>query len=134
MNRSRRRAALVIGAIVMGSALAGAAINHSVMLHLPHRFRGATPSRTEPAAEAKRRADMLASLTTELDLRPAQRAAIDSIMERTDATLRAVRLEFQPQVQRILDSSRAEIASRLDSAQRASFAARQPAKHWRMTQ
>jgi hypothetical protein len=133
MNGSRLRAALVIVAIIIGSALAGAAIDHAIVLRNPRRFRN-LPFGGGADAAARRRTDMLARLTGELELRPAQRAAIDSIMLRTDSTLSTLRAEMQPRVQRVLDSSRAEIASRLDSAQRARFAARRPAKHWRMVQ
>jgi hypothetical protein len=103
------------------------------VLRNPRRFRN-LPFGGGADAAARRRTDMLARLTGELELRPAQRAAIDSIMLRTDSTLSTLRAEMQPRVQRVLDSSRAEIASRLDSAQRARFAARRPAKHWRMVQ
>jgi Spy/CpxP family protein refolding chaperone len=134
MNGGRLRAALVIVAIVIGSAIAGAAIDHAVMLHNPRRFRPVAPFGSGPGAAARRRDDMLARLTKELDLAPAQRAAIDSIMQHTDSALRAVRLETQPQVQRILDSSRARISSRLDSAQRDRYAKRRPASHFRLAQ
>ena len=135
MNGGRVRAAVVIVAIMIGSGIAGAAIDHAVMMRSPRRPRGGSSLTGGPeAASARRRADMLQRLTRELSLQPAQRAAIDSIMRRTDSALRAVRVEMQPQVRRILDGSRAEIAARLDSTQRARFAARQPATHWRMPQ
>lgn len=133
MIGGRLRAALVIVAVVIGSALAGAAIDHALMLRYPRRFRAA-PLGGGPDAAARRRDDMLARLTRELTLQPAQRAAIDSIMRRTDSALREVRMQTQPQVQRILDGSRREIAGRLDSAQRARYVARQPATHWRLRQ
>ena len=130
MTGSRLRAAVVIAVIAVGSGIVGAAIDHAVMMR-PRRLRGPAPAATGDAT-ARRRAEMLGRLTTELGLRPDQRAAIDSVMQRTDSALRAVRLEMQPQVRHILDDSRAQIAARLDSAQRARFATRQPAKHWRL--
>ena len=130
---SRTRAVLVIVAIVVGSALAGAAVDHAIVLRNPRRFRPVPFGSTARAAET-RRSDMLKRLTDELSLRPDQRAAIDSIMQHTDSLLRDVRLETQPRVQKVLDESRKQIESRLDASQRATFAARQPARSWRLPQ
>ena len=127
------RAALVIVSVVIGSALAGAAVDHAIVLHNPRRFQPAFFDEGTEAA-ASRRTDMLERLTEELSLRPEQRAAIDSIMRHTDSVLRDVRLEMQPRVQSALDDSRRQIENHLDSSQRASFNARQPARHWRIPQ
>jgi hypothetical protein len=40
----------------------------------------------------------------------------------------------QPRVQQALDDSRRQIEGQLDSTQRASFEARQPARRWRIPQ
>lgn len=133
MSASRQRAAIVIAAVAIGSALAGAAVDHAIVLRNPRRFRPLPFGGTEEAA-ASRRSDMLERLTHELSLRPDQRVAIDSIMWRTDSVLRGVRQEMQPRVQRILDESRRQIEGRLDSAQRVTFATRQPARTWRLPQ
>lgn len=130
---SRSRAVLIIIAIVVGSALAGAAADHAIVLHNPRRFRPVPFGGTAKAAES-RRTEMLQRLTEELSLRPEQRAAIDSIMQRTDSVLRDLRLETQPRAQKVLDQSRKQIESRLDSGQRAIFAARQPARTWHLPQ
>lgn len=130
---SRSRAVLIIIAIVVGSALAGAAVDHAIVLHNPRRFRQVPFGGTAKAAES-RRTEMLQRLTEELSLRPEQRAAIDSIMQRTDSVLRDLRLETQPRAQKVLDQSRKQIESRLDSGQRAIFAARQPARTWHLPQ
>lgn len=130
---SRSRAVLIIIAIVVGSALAGAAVDHAIVLHNPRRFRPVPFGGTAKAAES-RRTEMLQRLTEELSLRPEQRAAIDSIMQRTDSVLRELRLETQPRAQKVLDQSRKQIESRLDSGQRAIFAARQPARTWHLPQ
>lgn len=127
------RAALVIVAVVIGSALAGAAVDHAIVLRYPRRFQATLFTAAGDAAES-RRTDMLERLTEELSLRPAQRAAIDSIMRRTDSVLRDVRQEMQPRVQQALDDSRRQIERHLDSGQLASFQARQPARHWRIPQ
>lgn len=130
---SRSRAVLIIIAIVVGSALAGAAVDHAIVLHNPRRFRPVPFGGTAKAAES-RRTEMLQHLTEELSLRPEQRTAIDSIMQRTDSVLRELRLETQPRAQKVLDQSRKQIECRLDSGQRAIFAARQPARTWHLPQ
>ena len=121
MNRSRARAALVIAAIVAGSALAGAAIDRTLLVR-PHRPRGGGPM-SPPSAEqdAKRRQAALDRMTKDLDLCIAQRAAIDSIMQRTDSSLRVIRGEMQPRLKQVFESSRAQIEARLDADQRAKF-------------
>lgn len=131
MITSPSRAALIIVAVVIGSALAGAAIDHAIVLRNPRRFQRPIFAASSEAAES-RRTDMLQRLTDELSLRPEQRAAIDSIMRHTDSVLRDVRLEMQPRVQQALDDSRRQIKGHLDSAQRVNFDARQPAARWRL--
>lgn len=123
MTPSRGRAALVIAAIVVGSAIAGAGIDRWVVTHTPRRRPSSTLS---PADAAKRRAEILDRMTKQLTLSPAQRAGIDSVMRGADSALRVVRGEMQPRLRQILDSSRAEIAARLDSAQRVEFAKSRP--------
>lgn len=121
MTNGRARAAIVIAAIAIGSAIAGAGIDRWVMTHGPRRGRGGPPSAQTPEAAARRRAEMLEHMTKDLSLTPAQRAGIDSIMQRTDSALRVVRGEMQPRLTAIFDSSRAAIAARLDSAQKVKF-------------
>jgi hypothetical protein len=70
-------------------------------------------------------------MTKDLGLNAVQRAGIDSVMQRTDSSLRVVRREMQPRIQKIFDDSRAEIAARLDSAQRVKFAQQKPPKRRR---
>jgi Spy/CpxP family protein refolding chaperone len=118
MIRGRARAALVIGAIVIGSVLAGAALDRAILVRQPHRPRGmATPEQ-----DARRRQGALDRMTKELDLSTTQRAAIDSIMQRTDSSLRLIRREMQPRLKQVFESSRAQIESRLDPEQRVKFA------------
>jgi hypothetical protein len=74
-----------------------------------------------PEQQAKRRQDMLERMSKDLDLSTAQRAGIDSVLQRTDSALMSVRLETQPRVQRILETSRGEIRARLDTEQRKKF-------------
>ena len=122
MTNGRARAAIVIAAIAIGSAIAGAGIDRWAMTHGPRRRRGGPPSAQSPEAAAHRRAEMLEHMTKDLSLTPAQRAGIDSIMQRTDSALRVVRGEMQPRLTQIFESSRVEIAARLDSAQKIKFA------------
>lgn len=121
MTNGRARAAIIIAAIAIGSAIAGAGIDRWVVTHSPRRGRGGPLSAQSPEAAARRRAEMLEHMTKDLSLTPAQRAGIDSIMQRTDSALRVVRGEMQPRLTAIFDSSRAEISARLDSAQRVKF-------------
>jgi Spy/CpxP family protein refolding chaperone len=123
MIRGRARAALVIGAIVVGSALAGAALDRTVLVNRPHRPRGGGPMSppATPEQEARRRQMALDRMTKDLDLSTTQRAAIDSIMQRTDSSLRIIRGEMQPRLKQVFESSRAQIEARLDAEQRAKF-------------
>jgi Spy/CpxP family protein refolding chaperone len=117
----RLRAGLVIGAVVIASGIAGAAIDRAFLARRPPRSdgrRGGPP----PEMEQRRRAQMLDKLTSELSLTPTQRAGLDSIFQRTDSTLRAIRREAQPRIQQVFERSNADINARLDSAQRAKFA------------
>ncbi len=118
MNGSRARAALIIVAIAVGSALAGAGVTHWVIARERH---GRGPRITTPEQDAHRRHEILDRMTKELDLSATQRAGIDSVMQRADSALRVVRSEMQPRLKQIFESSRAEIASRLDSTQRVKF-------------
>ena len=122
MTNGRARAAIVIAAIAIGSAIAGAGIDRWIVARGPRHGRGGPPSTQSPEASARRRAEMLERMTKDLSLTPAQRAGIDSIMQRTDSALRVVRGEMQPRLTAIFDSSRAQIAARLDSAQKVKFA------------
>ena len=130
MTTSRVRAALVIAAVVIGSALAGAGLDRWLVTHGPRRGHGGSMSSAtvSPEAAARRRAQMLERMRKDLDLTAAQSAAIDSIMQRTDSALRVVRGEMQPRLTAIFQSSRAEISARLDSAQRVKFAQRRASR------
>jgi hypothetical protein len=120
MTTGRLHAAIVIALIVVCSAVAGAGIERYVWTHMgQHRFPGA--GRTTPEQDAKRRTEMLDHMTKMLELSTAQRAGIDSVMQRTDSSLRLIRHEMQPKIRLVFDSSRAEISARLDKDQRLKF-------------
>lgn len=122
------RAALIIAAIIIGSAIAGAGLDRVLLTRGARHYRGGGQRSGEmpPELTAQRRAAMLERMTKDLNLTPPQRAAIDSIMQRTDSALRIVRGEMQPRLTQIFDGSRAEISARLDSTQREKFKRRPP--------
>lgn len=130
MKPGSARAAMVIAVIVVCSALAGVAIDRVVFQKMLHRHPSGSwgPGRSSPEQDAKRRKDLLDRMTTQLMLSTSQRQGIDSVMQRTDSALRAVRSEMQPRLKQVFQSSRAEIEARLDSAQRIKFKAMQPAR------
>ena len=116
------RAGLVIGAVVIASAIAGAAIDRAVLTRRGSRGGEGRRGGPPPEMEARRRTQMLDNVTKELSLSATQRAGLDSIFQRTDSTLRAIRRETQPRIQQVFEQSKADINARLDSAQRAKFA------------
>ncbi|MDQ2667301.1 MAG: hypothetical protein M3Z05_14980 [Gemmatimonadota bacterium] len=128
MKSGSVRAALIIAVIVVCSALAGFALDRVVTQRMArHRPPGAGgPGRGSPEADTKRRNDMLDRMTTQLTLSASQRLGLDSVMKRTDSSLRAIRSEMQPRLQKVFEGSRAEMEARLDSAQRIKFHAMQP--------
>ena len=115
----RLRATLVIGAIAVASGIAGAAIDRTFLVHPPRR--GQRPGSATPAQEGRRRGEMLDRMSRDLSLSPGQRASIDSVFQRTDSTLRAIRQEAEPRVRQAIERSRVDIAAHLDSAQREKF-------------
>jgi hypothetical protein len=110
----------VIAAVVVASAIAGAAIDRQLLVRRGHPFDGGRRSFQEQ--EDRRRTGMLDRLTKELSLTAVQRAGLDTIFRRTDSSLRAIRREAQPRIQQLFERSRAEVNARLDSAQREKFA------------
>lgn len=117
----RVRAGLVIGAIAIASAVAGAVVDRSFLVHAPRRGSHGRSGASAPDHEARRRAAMLDRLHRDLALTPVQRQAIDSVIQRTDSSMRVIRREMQPRIEQVLGQSRAEIAARLDSTQREKY-------------
>ena len=128
MTPSRLRAGVVIALIAVSSALAGAALDRVAAQRMSHRRPPGQggPGRGSPEQDARRRSDMLDRMTKDLDLSASQRAGIDSVMQRSDSALRAIRTEMQPRLKQVFQGSRVEIEARLDSAQRIKFAKLQP--------
>jgi Spy/CpxP family protein refolding chaperone len=118
------RAGLVIGAVVIASAIAGAAIDRAlIMRRTPSREGGRRPP---DMGEDHRRTQILDKMTADLSLTAAQRAGLDSIFRRTDSSLRAIRRETQPRIQQVFAQSKADVNARLDPAQRETFAKMRP--------
>ena len=124
MTPGRLRAGVVVALIVVCSALAGAAAERLLLQRTWARRPGASggPGHNSPEQDARRRNEMLDRMTKELNLSRTQRAGIDSVMTRADSSLRAIRTEMHPRLKLVFQDSRAEIESRLDSAQRVTFA------------
>ncbi|MES2176998.1 MAG: hypothetical protein V4550_03960 [Gemmatimonadota bacterium] len=129
---SRMRAGGVLALIAVCSALAGAALDRVAVQRMGRHRGGGQPvapggpggrDRFSPEADAKRRGEMLDRMTTSLDLTAAQRGGLDSVMKHTDSSLRAIRLEMQPKIRAVFDSSRVAMLARLDQQQRAKFEA-----------
>jgi len=120
------RAGLVIGALVIASAIAGAAIDRSLLARRGPPHDGDGGRRAFQEQEDHRRTAMLDRMTKELSLTPVQRAGLDSIFQRTDSSLRAIRRETQPRIQQVFERSKAEVDARLDAAQREKFAKMRP--------
>ena len=121
----RLRAGLVIAAVVVASGIAGAAVDRNVVMRNARRGGGGSGDRRgppPPEMEARRRAEMLDKMTKELSLSPVQRAGLDSVFQRTDSSLRAIRREMQPRLKQVFETSRAEMNARLDSTQRRKLA------------
>jgi hypothetical protein len=137
MMAGRARAAIVIALIVVCSALAGAALDRVAFLHNMRRrptFGPGGPGRGSREQDSTRRTDMLDRMTKDLSLSNSQRAGIDSVMRRTDSSLRSIRLEMQPRLTKVFEASRAEITARLDSEQRVKFKEMTPPRGTRRTQ
>jgi Spy/CpxP family protein refolding chaperone len=124
MTSSRLRAGIIIGVIALCSALAGAAVERSVIQKV------IVPRRPPPApgtgrfmreADTRRRADMLDRMTKDLNLTPTQRAGIDSVMQHSDSLLHGIRMEMQPRLEQVLANSRAAIDLHLQPEQREKY-------------
>jgi len=118
----RLRAGLVIAAVVVASAVAGAAVDRHLVMRHARADRGERPGPPPPELESRRRAAMLDRMSKELSLTPTQRSGLDSVFQRTDSSLRAIRREMQPRLKQVFEASKTEMNARLDSAQRQKLA------------
>jgi hypothetical protein len=126
MKSSRLRAGIIIGLIAVCSALAGAAVERSVIQKVIVQRRPPSQPiipRFTREGDTRRRMDVLDRMTKDLTLTPAQRAGIDSVMQHSDSLLRGIRMEIQPRLEQVLANSRAAIDSRLEPQQRVKYEA-----------
>jgi Spy/CpxP family protein refolding chaperone len=133
MTSGRLRAGLIIALIVVCSAIAGAALERTFMPHGGGNGRGGRGGgppggpgggpggRGSPEGDERRRASMLDRMTKSLELTPAQRAGIDSVMKTTDSSLHVIRQEMQPRLEQVFEASRTQIQARLTPEQREKF-------------
>lgn len=124
MTSSRLRAGIIIGVIVVCSALAGAAVERSVIQRVMAQRRPPppfVPGRFTREGDSRRRTDMLDRMTKDLTLSPTQRAGIDSVMQHSDSLLHGIRLEIQPRLEQVLAASRSAIDAKLDADQRVKY-------------
>jgi hypothetical protein len=124
MTSSRLRAGIIIGVIALCSALAGAAVERSVIqkVIVPRRPLPALGAgRFTREADTRRRSDMLDRMEKDLELTPTQRAGIDSVMQHSDSLLHDIRMEIQPRVEQVLANSRSAIDLRLEPEQRVKY-------------
>jgi hypothetical protein len=126
-------AVVVLGALALGSGLAGAAIDR--MVRRPAASRIAFPDTAfHPIESILRsptdadRAAIRRELAQQLHLTPAQADTIDSIMSRRSGEFRALRAEIRPRVQGLVDSVHASIEQVLTPAQREIFRRLQPTR------
>lgn len=107
MQRSRSLALMfLLGALLVGGAL------------------GFTADRVLAGDRCGRDGDQRRSrswLSEELNLRPEQRVAVDSIFERRHRELRAVIATVRPRMDAVRDTARQQIRGVLDEGQRARF-------------
>jgi Spy/CpxP family protein refolding chaperone len=126
MTSSRLRAGIVIGLIALCSAVAGAAVERSIIQRVIARRRPPPlmgGARFTREMDTRRRTDMLDRMTKDLTLTATQRAGIDSVMQHSDSLLHDIRLEIQPRLEQVLANSRAAIDARLAPEQRAKYEA-----------
>jgi Spy/CpxP family protein refolding chaperone len=115
----RALAAAVLGLVAAAGVLSGIALDRTVLrprhLRPPPSFGG----RGGPNANERRR--MGDELARELKLTPAQRARVDSIMDRRFTGLRAATDAVRPRVDAIVESTQTELERTLSPEQLAKF-------------
>jgi hypothetical protein len=123
---TRSLAAIVIGAIVIASLVAGMAIDR-VLLRDPSgptmlrdtAFHPLSSALRSPTPEERRR--LRAQLSRELALSPAQDSAFESIMMQRAGEFSALREEIRPRVERLVSDVRSDMEQVLTPQQRERF-------------
>ena len=131
---SRPLAVLVLVALVLGSALAGAAVDRLIVRRAPRTpilgdtsFHPLSSALRSPTP-AERRA-IREELSRELALTPAQDSAVDAIMVERAGEFRALRDEIRPRVDRLVADVRRDLEQVLTPAQRVRFRRLQQREH-----
>lgn len=108
---------LLVATFLVG-ALAGAAVDRVLSADVPE-------ARRDGRDDDRRRSYVI----DRIDMTADQRAAIDAILERRSARMRAVWKETGPRLEAITDSARAEIMGVLTPEQRAQYEQHLRARH-----
>jgi Spy/CpxP family protein refolding chaperone len=117
-NGTRRARTLALAAVIAAllvGVLVGVALDRAVLQHRWWAHRRFGPPGALMMGDPRRLSDRIAR---ELDLTPAQRVRVDSIMARRIRDIEQVRQEVGPRVRQIFATTRAEIDSVLTPAQR----------------
>ncbi len=126
-------AIVVLCALALGSALAGVAVDRTLLrptqpaVAFPDTSFHPIESILRSPTDADRRA-IRRELTLQLNLTAAQADSIDSIMNRRSGEFRALRAELRPRVQGLVDSVHESIEQVLTPAQRELFRRLQPTR------
>lgn len=133
-SSSRPLAVLVISALMLGSALAGAAVDRYFVRRSTRppilgdtTFHPLSSSLRSPTP-AERRA-IREELSRQLALTPAQDSAVDAIMIERSGEFRALRDEIRPRVDRLVADVRRDLEQVLTPTQRARFRQLQQREH-----
>jgi hypothetical protein len=126
MSVSRLRpvvlAVLVLALATVAGVAMGVALDRAMWRSRALGFlaRGAAP---RPPAGAHARSDLLDRLDAKLDLSPAQRPRVDSVLARREADMRALRDQVRPRFDSIASRTRGELLELLTPEQREKFQA-----------
>jgi Spy/CpxP family protein refolding chaperone len=107
VQRSQQLAALFL----LGAFLVGAALGITADRLLAHR--GATADSTAPT--------YVDTFSKEMELTPAQRAAVDSILDERHRIFESLLAPVRPKMDSAREAARRQIAARLDAGQTAKF-------------
>ena len=119
-GRTRLLGLFLLLATFVAGALAGAAVDRVLT--------AGEAERAEQRAEREDNSNGRSYIIDEVEMRPAQRAAIDSILERRADRLRAIWRSAEPRMEAITDSARLEIMQVLTPEQRAEYETRLQAR------
>lgn len=119
LRSSRLLAAIVILLVGLAGIAIGAAIDRAVEHRrmMSYSVGGRVPGGPPPEA----RKWVVSRLQSELDLTPAQRLQVDSVLARREADVRALMLEMRPRFEAISSRTRRDIQASLSPDQQKRF-------------